>query len=272
MTQAPAAIPQSDSAPVDVQGVNKTLQFEDAKDPRIAPTVADMKKWVLRWRFKGEPLGVNGAVKKRWYVRPHKMWEYSRGLALTSASGPTREPWGTLHCLDVGGAMTLPIFYMGSLGDRVVCLDIDPTMTRQSMDAAGRQGLDLDCRTTNLGQEDPSAADLGAPEDGFDRVYCFSVIEHILPPEQERVASRMGGLVRPGGMLCITFDFGEHGPMEAPMRTMEDAHRLGDLIGLPLVGGDFVDTGDRYPLNRKHPEARYTFGSMFFKRPEAENA
>ena len=275
MTQATSAGPASPATTangleIDLQGVNKTLQFEDAKDPRVAPTVADMKRWVRRWRLKGEPLGVNGAVKKRWYVRPHKMWEYSRGLALTGASRPTRQPGAKLHCLDVGGAMTLPILYLGSLGDRVVCLDIDPTMTQQSMDAAQRQGLDLDCRTTNLGQEDPSAADLGAPAEGFDRVYCFSVIEHILPPEQERVASRMGDLVRPGGMLCITFDFGEHGPMEAPMRTMEDAHRLGDLIGLPLVGGDFIDTGDRYALNRKHPEAKYTFGSMFFRRPTDE--
>lgn len=259
MTQAPPAM--------DLDRVNKTLQFDDAKDVRVAPTVADMKRWTIRWRCKGEPLGVNGSVKKRWYVRPHKMWEYSRGLALTAASRPAREPGQKLHCLDVGGAMTLPILYLGSLGDRVVCLDIDPTMTQQSMDAAKRQDLDLDCRTTNLGQEDPSAADLGAPEAGFDRVYCFSVIEHILPPEQERVASRMGKLVRPGGMLCITFDFGEGGPMEAPMRTMEDAHKLGDLIGLPLVGGDFIDTGDRYALNRKHPEAQYTFGSMFFQRP-----
>ncbi len=269
MTQASTMTSPSTSPTIDMSGVNKTLQYDDAKDPRVAPTIADMKKWVLRWRLKGEPLGVNGAVKKRWYVRPHKMWEYSRGLALTAASGPSRDAGRTLHCLDVGGAMTLPIFYLGSLGDRVVCLDIDPTMTQQSMDAARRQKLDLDCRTTNLGQEDPSAADLGAPEAGFDRVYCFSVIEHILPPEQERVASRMGKLVRPGGMLCITFDFGEHGPMEAPMRTMEDAHTLGSLIGLPLVGGDFIDTGDRYALNRKHPEARYTFGSMFFRRPEA---
>lgn len=255
------------SPAIDLTGVNKTLQFEDARDPRVAPTVADMKRWVRRWRLKGEPLGVNGAVRKRWYVRPHKMWEYSRGLALTGASGPAREPGSTLHVLDVGGAMTLPILYLGGLGDRVVCLDIDPTMTRQSMEAAQRQGLDLDCRTTNLGVEDPSASDLGAPEAGFDRVYCFSVIEHILPPEQERVASRMGALVRPGGMLCITFDFGQDGPMEAPMRTLEDAHRLGGLIGLPMVGGAFVDTGDRYALNRKHPGARYTFGSMFFRRP-----
>ncbi|GIW73824.1 MAG: hypothetical protein KatS3mg103_0346 [Phycisphaerales bacterium] len=250
------------------QGINKTLQFADLKDPHVAPTVADMRRWVVRWRLKGEPLGVNGAVRRRWYVRRHKMWEYSRGLALTGASGPARPRDGRrMHCLDVGGAMTLPIFYLAGLGDRVVCLDIDPSLTEQSMAAARRQGLDMDCRTTNLGQEDPSARDLGAPEEGFDRVYCFSVIEHIRPPEQERVAERMGRLVRPGGMLCITFDFGQDGPMEAPMRTMQDAQRLGSLIGLPMVGGAFVDTGERYALNRKHPRARYTFGSMFFRRP-----
>lgn len=250
-----------------VAGINKTLDRADLRDPAIRPTAADMRRWTRRWRLAGLPLGVNGAVRRRWYVRWHKLWEYSRGLALTGASGPARGGGGALHVLDVGGAMTLPIFYLASLGDRVVCLDIDPAMTAQTQALADARGLAVDARTDNLGVVSPSADQLGAPGEGFDRVYCFSVIEHIRPPEQERVARRMGELVRPGGMLCITFDYGEHGPMEAPMRTPEDAQRLADLIGLPLVGGGLADSGRRYALNRRHPGARYTFGSMFFARP-----
>jgi len=187
-------------------GINKTLDRADLRDPAIRPTAADMRRWTRRWRLAGLPLGVNGAVRRRWYVRWHKLWEYSRGLALTGASGPARRGGGPLHVLDVGGAMTLPIFYLASLGDRVVCLDIDPAMTAQTRALADARGLAVDARTDNLGEVSPSADQLGAPGEGFDRVYCFSVIEHIRPPEQGRVARRMGELVRPGGMLCITFD------------------------------------------------------------------
>ena len=40
-------------------------------------------------------------------------------------------------------------------------------------------------------------------------------------------------------------------------------------VGLPLIGNDrFVDNGKRYPLERRHPARSYTFGSLFFHRPE----
>ncbi len=63
--------------------INKTLDFSDLRHPDIRPTVASINRWVWRWLLRGERLGVNGAVKRRAYIRPHKMWEYARGLALT---------------------------------------------------------------------------------------------------------------------------------------------------------------------------------------------
>lgn len=245
---------------------NTTLDRADLERPEVAPTARDLKRWVWRWRCSGTPLGVNGAVKRRWYVRWHKMWEYSRGLAYTGASKPARQGGGgAMQILDVGGAMTMPVFYLAGLGDRVVVLDINEPMTRQMNDIAKAKGLKVDGRTTNLVDEDVAAEQLGAPG-GFDRVYCFCVIEHIPMPGQAVAARRMAGLLKRGGQMCITFDFGEHAPTEQPLYTVEHVHAIREAIGLPLIGGEFEDNGQRFPLNRKWPDKRYTFGSMFFRK------
>jgi len=248
---------------------NKTLDYADLRDPEVAPTVASMKRWIRRWLLSGAPLGVNGAARRRWYVRPHKLWEYSRGLALTAASAHTRPAGTTYDVLDVGGAMTLPVFHLAGLGDRLVCLDIDDAMIEQTSRIADRKRLTIDARTTDLVNEEPSPADLGAP-DGFDRIYSFCVIEHVRPPGQATLAARMGRLLKPGGRLCITFDFGENAPTEAPMYAREHVDALAEAIGLPPIGEPFLDTGRRYPLNKRYPDHRYTFGSLFFERPAAE--
>jgi SAM-dependent methyltransferase len=249
--------------------LNKTLDYADLADPAVRPTLRSLKRFVRSWLLSGERLGVNGAVKRRWYVRRHKLWEYARGLALTDASAPRRAPGRRFDVLDIGGAMTLPVFYLASLGDRVVCLDIDARLVTGTNEIARRRGLDVDARTTNLVEVAPRPEDLGAPSAGFDRVYSFCVIEHILPPGQARVAARMAELLRPGGLMCVTFDYGEHAPTEAPMHTRAHLDALRAAIGLPLAGNaDFAENGALFPLNRRHPDRRYTFGSLFFRRPD----
>jgi SAM-dependent methyltransferase len=249
--------------------INTTLDYADLDLPAVRPTVRSLKSWVWKWLLTGNRLGVNGAVKRRWYIRSHKMWEYSRGLAYTGASVPCRQPGRKFTVLDVGGAMTAPVFHLASLGDHVVCLDIDQPMIAETSQTAQKNQLKIDARTTDLGHEDPSPADLGAPE-GFDRVYCFCVIEHIPPPMQQRVAARMAKLLKPDGLMCLTFDFGEHAPTEAPLHTLEHVDAIRQAIDLPLMGNStFIDNGLRFPLNRKHPNSQYTFGSMFFKKPAA---
>ncbi len=249
--------------------LNKTLEFSDLVEPEIKSTVSSINHWLWRWTLTGGKVAVNGSVKRRAYIRRHKMWEYARGLALTGASAPARDSSGRhLTVLDVGGAMTATIFYLAGLGDRVLSLDIDAMLAEQTNRIARARRLPAEARTTNLAAEDPSPGDLGV-KDGFDRVYCFCVIEHVLPPGQALLARRMGQLVRPGGLMCLTFDYGDDAPTEAPIRRVEDVETLCDHVGLPLRGNpSFADNGQRFPLNRRHPGQRYTFGSLFFHRPE----
>ncbi len=247
--------------------INTTINYADLSRMEVAPTARDLRRWVWGWLLAGNALGVNGVVKRRWYVRKHKLWEYARGMAYTGVSRPARSNGTSLSILDVGGAMTLPVFYLAGLGDKVVSLDIDRTLAEQTNAVAGRYSFPVDARTTNLVEEDPKPADLGAPG-GFDRVYSFCVIEHIPSPGQARVASRMAGLLKPGGLMCLTFDFGEHAPTAEPLRTAAHVQAIRDAVGLPLTGGgEFVDNGKRYRLDRKHPGKPYTFGSLFFRKP-----
>ncbi len=251
--------------------INKTLEFSDLDEPDVRATVNSIKGWLWRWLFTGGRFAVNGNVKRRVYIRRHKMWEYSRGLALTGASAPVREvTGGNMNVLDVGGAMTSTIFYLAGLGDRVVSLDIDEKMVDQTNHIARARGLPLEARTDNLAQGTVDPASLGV-DDGFDRVYCFCVIEHVMPPGQLKLARALGEMVRPGGRLCLTFDYGVDAPTEAPIRRAEDVEAIRDAIALPLAGNpSFVDTGSRFPLHKHHPDKRYTFGSLFFERPAVE--
>ncbi len=252
------------SAPI----INKTLEFSDLRSPQIQPTVASLHRWLWNWLLRGERLAVNGHVKRRLYIRKHKMWEYARGLALTGASAPVRRTKNSMTVLEVGGAMTAPEFYLASQGDRVMCLDIDEKLTAQTNGTARRRGLHVDARTTNLVDEDPSSEDLGV-EGGFDRAYSFCVIEHIPPPGQQTAARRIAGLLKPGGQMCLTFDYGEHAPTEAPLKDTAQVQEICHAVGLPLMVNDsFVDTGTRYRLDRKYPDHPYTFGSLFFHRPQ----
>lgn len=250
------------------QIINKTLEFSDLQQPQVRATVNSLKGWLWRWLFTGGQFAVNGNVKRRAYIRRHKMWEYSRGLALTGASAPVREvTGGNMNVLDVGGAMTSTIFYLSGLGDRVVCLDIDENMVEQTNRIARARGLPLEARTDNLADATPDPASLGA-DGGFDRVYCFCVIEHVMPPGQLRLARALGELVAPGGQLCLTFDYGVDAPTEAPIRSGRDVEAIREAIALPLVGNpSFVDTGSRFALHKHHPDKQYTFGSLFFQRP-----
>ena len=251
------------------QAINKTLDFADLRQPDVRLAAGALRRWVWSWLLSGGRLAVNGHAKRRAYIRPHKMWEYARGLALTGAAPPHRPPGTRLRILDIGGALTAPVLYLASQGDHVLTLDIDDSLVAETNETARRRGLDLEARTTDLAREAASAGDLGAPG-GFDRIYCFCVIEHIPEPGQSAIARRMGELLAPGGQLCLTFDFGEGAPTEAPLYTAEHVARIRDAVALPLRGnGDFADNARRFCLDRRHPDRAYTFGSLFFERAAA---
>jgi len=101
--------------------------------------------------------------------------------------------------LDAGCGFTFfPPFLMASGWD-VSCCDIDAQW--------GRAYAEAGCAGVRFGAMDIQA--LSWEADAFDAVVCVSVAEHL--PRPDRAVAEIFRVLRPGGIMCLTFDFGVDG-------------------------------------------------------------
>jgi 2-polyprenyl-3-methyl-5-hydroxy-6-metoxy-1,4-benzoquinol methylase len=235
--------------------INKTLSRLDFSRPEVAAAAAELRATARALWFRRLPFAVNGVLRWRWRIKWNKLWEYSRGLAYGGFVPGMR-------VLDFGGGATIPILHLARQGCEVLSLDIDETLSRHTDALGARLGLRLRGSTFDLTQAAPP------PEwPPFDRVISFCVIEHI-PKELQRLAlQRLAAVLRPGGLLELTFDFGEEAPVTGAIRSPEEVAELIAASGLtPLGDGHFHDTGERFALDKKYPAHRFTFGSLFLRK------
>ena len=259
---------------------SKTLDFTDLRDPSIAPAYAALRKFALHLGAKNVPFAVNGILKRRFWVRRHKMWEYARcvacvmqkknarhgapprGTAVELASGEIKER-RKFRVLDFGGAATLPIFYLAEHDCEVWCLDIDATLANWSNRVSWKRGWRLRALTHDLTRE-------AAPTDWgkFDAVISCSVLEHIPKDRQTHIFRELAHLLKPGGLLLFSFDFGKDAPVQDAVRDEHEVQKLVKASGLELLaGGAPQDSGQRFALDRRHPGKKFTFASLFLKKP-----
>ncbi|MDW8308005.1 MAG: class I SAM-dependent methyltransferase [Verrucomicrobiales bacterium] len=240
------------SVPADV---NKTLSPADLRRPEVAAAAARLRGLALWLAVRRAHFAVNGVLRWRWRIKWNKLWEYARGLAYGEFQRGQR-------VLDFGGGATIPVFHLARIGCEVLSLDIDTRLTTHTNALARRFGWRLEGSSFDLTQRE-------APETWgrFDRVISFCVIEHIPKELQLQTLARLAALLKPGGLLELTFDFGEHAPVGGAVRS---ANEVGDMIaatGLqPLGDGAFHDTGERFALDKRHPGHHFTFGSLFLKK------
>lgn len=63
---------------------------------------------------------------------------------------------------------------------------------------------------------------LNSKNEVFDRVFCISVIEHILEPSiWQKGIKEMVRILKPGGRLIITVDLGINNPLTSPLKLIE---------------------------------------------------
>lgn len=236
--------------------LNKTADPEDLKTDVVraaAKKVTGLAHWMW-WRRI--PYALNGALRTRWRIRWHKLWEYSRGLAYGDFDNARR-------VLDFGGGGTLPIFLLAREGKDVFSLDIDDNLTDHTNTLAEKRGWPVKGSTFDLTQNE-APAEWGQ----FDRVISYCVIEHIPKDRQDVTVRRLAGLLKPGGMFQITFDYGKDAPVAGALRSVDEVDRLIEASGLETIGNaEFQDNGTRYALDRKYPENEFTFGSLFLRKP-----
>lgn len=205
---------------------------------------------------------MNGVLRRRFTVSGHKLWEYARSAAAVMAAAAPDDEASPPRILDFGGAATLPILFLASRGYEVECLDLDIALVDWTNDLAAKRGWRLHASEYNLV---PAAAP--AHWQLFDAIISASVLEHIPKRSQEVVLRHLGALLRPGGVLALSFDYGDDAPQPGAIRTPAEVHRLVASSGLSYPDDHhFVDTGERFVLDRRHPRNRFTFGSLFLQK------
>lgn len=278
---------------------SKTLSLADLREPGVRETAAELRRFARRLGVAGVPFAVNGILRRRFWVRPHKLWEYARGVScvLTSQRDTESEDKGFtrrtqketegaeegVRVLDFGGGATLPVFYLAHCGCDVLSLDTDPVLSYWTNRVAGhgvpaprgaamRTGSRWLLRERGEWKLRASPFDLTqspAPEQWgqFDAVVSFSVLEHIGKAKQVELLARLAALVKPGGVMALTFDYGEEAPVEDAVRGADELERLVAATGLAYLDGTaFEDTSERFRLDRRHPQRRFTFASVFLRK------
>jgi len=234
---------------------NKTMDKMDFLDTSTSSMKKELSWYSKKLFLRGIPFAVNGVLKRRYYIRWYKMWEYARSLAYLDMRPKER-------VLDFGGAATLPVFYLAQKGCEVISVDINEKLTEHTNRISGRMGWKLNGSTVNL-CEHQVPAEWGI----FDYVITFCTIEHLNADCQHSALRKMAGLLADGGVMVITFDYGQEAPTESPLRSTSDVERLIRISGLKVVGNyDFLDTGTRFRLRHRKRHYLYTFGSLFLKK------
>jgi SAM-dependent methyltransferase len=238
---------------------SRTYDPRDLALPQVAPWARALRAFGARLALRGTPFAVNGVLRRRWIVRRHKLWEYAASAAFLPLGTNERR----LRILDFGGAATLPIYFFAARGSSVECLDIDEALCAATRRAAVRHRWPLAVGSHNLA-ESPAPPDwVGA----FDAVISASVLEHLPKEKQATVVARLAGLLRVGGRMVVSFDFGAHAPQPGAVRSIEEVESLVAASGLEYAGGErFRDAGARFGLDRRHPNRKFTFGVLFLER------
>jgi SAM-dependent methyltransferase len=237
---------------------SRTYDPRDLELPQIAAWARALRAFGARLCLRGTPFAVNGVLRRRLYVRRHKLWEYAVSAACLLAGSQKR-----LRILDFGGAATLPIYFFASRGCQVACFDIDQRLCEVTRLAAARHRWPLTVSPVNL-IESPLPAEMAGP---YDAVISASVLEHLPKQQQPNALARLASLLKPGGVFVMTFDFGPDAPQPGAVRSVQEVERLVAASGLQWMGGQaFQDTGARFGLDRRHPGKRFTFGVLFLKK------
>ena len=192
-------------------------------------------------------------------TRPFRVWEYIwlyKSLRL-SAGGRT--------VLDLGGPATHLSILAALAGCQVTSIDINPEFIQAAHDCA--EALRLTTLHPCLGD----MRDLSAfSSDGFDVVISCSVLEHLTAADQKIAIREMERVLKPGGIIGLTFDFGKPAPganqylpppHDPPQNSAEALDRFLQP-GLVVTGNPFVENPIAGSLFRDDT-VRYTVASLF---------
>jgi 2-polyprenyl-3-methyl-5-hydroxy-6-metoxy-1,4-benzoquinol methylase len=244
---------------------NKTVDWRDLAEAPVLQAARSIRRFLWsEFTFRGQSFAVNGVLRRRFYLRRLKMWEYARGFAACP-------PQPGYKILDFGGGGTLPPFFAASVGAEVCVIDIDRQLAKHSSQVAQKRNWSLSAHSFDL--SDPSVELPADWRQGFHAIYSFCVLEHIPYTGQQQALKQLAKALRPGGCMVLTFEYGSDAPGEAPWRTPQKVEEMLDVLAEecvhPVPLKKFEDNGMRFALDKRHPDSLFTFGMLVLEKPRA---
>ena len=118
----------------------------------------------------------------------------SRGPSLSAES----------RVLDAGGTASLFSSYLGFTGAETHSIDLNPTLVAAGEKTARAMGWNLHSRCMDM-------TALEFDDEHFDHAYSICVFEHLTADQRRRALNEVARVLKPGGVLCLTFDYGAPG-------------------------------------------------------------
>ncbi len=176
-----------------------------------------------------------------------------------------------MRLLDAGGASSLFSCFLASMGYRLDTVDLKQDLMDNGNLIAREMGWPARAHRMDLRA-------LDFPDATFDHAYSICVFEHIDHPVKLQALAEIARVLKPGGMLSLTFDwrnpapgvkgFGKDTRPQNQLATQADLER--SLLAEPrfeLVGNRrFVDNGENYLVHRRFGDTPYTFGALFLRK------
>jgi len=178
-----------------------------------------------------------------------RLWEYS-GAVIESYLDKR------MRVLDAGGTGTIFSFYMAAEGCEVYTVDILEEKIENAKRLSQRLGLKMHHSVQSI-------ANLNFPDCYFDAVYSICVIEHLPKEEQSIALKELSRVLKPGGILSLTFDYGINAKDNPILNAEEVITRLALPTGLKIVGNKkfYTESNDFGETN-----IDYTFGALFLRK------
>jgi SAM-dependent methyltransferase len=174
----------------------------------------------------------------RWAADPMRQWsrrweypfvfERLKGRLAIRGGGATDGPM----VLDAGSGITFFPYFLASKGLRVHCCDADRSLERLFARVNASMGVDVPFSARGL-------ADLAHADASLDAVCCVSVLEHCA--DRRAILAEFARVLRPGGLLVLTFDVSLDGRWEIPLPQARDL--------LEALGERFAPEGGRAPAS-----------------------
>ncbi|MFH0939085.1 MAG: class I SAM-dependent methyltransferase [Planctomycetota bacterium] len=145
------------------------------------------------------------------------------------------------HVVDVGSGVTFFPFTVAQLSCRVTCTDVAAVCEKDLVRAAQVLRLrPMDFRHTD-GIKLPFA------DEEADAIYCISVVEHIA--HFEHTVTEMARILKPSGMLVLTFDFDLRGDLELSVKQYQHLMAVLDLYFIPAQPDRTIHPADMLRSN-----------------------